>query len=70
LEHCVWEVYNFSNSLPEKWKNDKVKNNKIYYSKIRIKWEYFKICRGKKLNVEVEWNFSIMIFVQQKNGQL
>jgi hypothetical protein len=57
LEHCIWGVYNFSNSLPEKWKIDKVKKN--YYSKIRVEWKYFKICKSKWLNVGVEGKFFI-----------
>jgi hypothetical protein len=32
----VWGVYNFPNNLLEKWKNNKLKNNKIYYSKLRV----------------------------------
>jgi hypothetical protein len=40
-------------------KNDKIKNNKIYYCKIRLKWEFFKICRGIELNVRVKKRFSI-----------
>jgi hypothetical protein len=45
-------IYIFSNNLLKKCEN-KVKNNKIYYIKIRVESEYFKIFRSKKLKGHV-----------------
>jgi hypothetical protein len=43
-----FEGVQLSKQFTEKVKNNKLENKIIYYSKIRVNWEYFKICRGRK----------------------
>jgi hypothetical protein len=45
-----FEGVQLSKQFTEKVKNNKLENKIIYYSKIRVNWEYFKICRGRKKN--------------------